>query len=87
MRWLVGSFLCVIVGWPVLGLAEDRWFWRAARDAGDILAMMKRWAEAIKILERVVDEGVEGADEARERIRKIKAEHWLRFLAPEGGDR
>ncbi len=57
------------------------WFWRASRDAADIMESQKEWKKAVSILERVVDAGLEGvaSDEARERIKKIKTEHWSLF--------
>lgn len=55
------------------------WFTRAAFNAADMMEAAKDWRRAVRILERVVGSGVPAADEAAERMRKIKAEHWWLF--------
>ncbi|MDP6525232.1 MAG: tetratricopeptide repeat protein [Kiritimatiellia bacterium] len=55
------------------------WFTRAAFNAADIMEERKDWRGVVSILERVVKSGVPSADEARERIEKIKSEQWWLF--------
>jgi len=55
------------------------WFYRAARDAADIMEAKKDWRRVVAILERVVQAGVPASDEARERVKKIRAEKWWLF--------
>lgn len=51
------------------------WFVRAALNAADIMEREKNWKGAVNVLQRVVDSGVREAQELKERIRRIKAEH------------
>jgi TolA-binding protein len=55
------------------------WFTRAAFNAVDILESRQEWSKAAKILERVIETGVPAAPEARERLKRIKAERWWVF--------
>jgi tetratricopeptide (TPR) repeat protein len=55
------------------------WFMRGAFNAADILEARKDWRGAVRVLERVVRAGVPAAEEAKERIRKVQAEHWWMF--------
>jgi len=52
------------------------WFTRAGFNAADIMESRHDWLRVIRILERIVRSGVPAAEEARERIEKIKAERW-----------
>lgn len=53
------------------------WFTKAAFSAADILEADKDWRRAVKVLERVVDARVSASGDARARIERIRAEHWL----------
>ncbi|MBL7114754.1 MAG: tetratricopeptide repeat protein [Kiritimatiellae bacterium] len=55
------------------------WFTRAAFNAADIMEGNKDWRGVVSILERVMEARVPAADEASERIEKIKAERWWLF--------
>ena len=55
------------------------WFVRAALDAADILEEKKDWRQAVKVLGRIVDAGVDTENIARSRIKKIKTEQWWQF--------
>jgi TolA-binding protein len=52
------------------------WFTKATFDAAGILEAKKEPRKALHVLQRVVDAGVPAAEEARERIRKIRTENW-----------
>jgi TolA-binding protein len=56
------------------------WFTRAAFNAADIMEAKKDWNGVVSILERAVSADVPAAAEAKERIKKIKSEHWWNFL-------
>ena len=61
-----------------LNESSKLWFSRAAFYAVDILEAKKDWRRMVRLLERVDEAGVPAAEEARERIKKIKSEHfWL----------
>ena len=53
------------------------WFTRGAFEAVDILESLKRWREAVRVLKRVVDAGVPAAKEARERMDRLRLQHWI----------
>lgn len=55
------------------------WFTRAAFKAADIMEERKDWRGVVSILDRVAKAGVPAADEARERIERIKSERWWLF--------
>lgn len=55
------------------------WFTRAAFNAADIMEERKDWRGVVSILERVVKAAVPAADQAKERIEKIKSEQWWLF--------
>jgi tetratricopeptide (TPR) repeat protein len=55
------------------------WFTKAAFAAADILEADKRWREAVRMLERVIEAGVPSAGDARARIEKIRSGHWMLF--------
>lgn len=59
--------------------ASKVWFTRAAFNAADIMEARKDWQRVVSILERIISANVPAAEEARERIRKIRAEHWWLF--------
>lgn len=59
--------------------ASKIWFTRAAVNAADIMEARQDWRTVVRILERVIKAGVPAADEARERIERIKSEHWWLF--------
>ena len=59
--------------------ATKVWFTRAVFNSADVLESRKDWKRLISILERVVEAGVPAAEEARQRIEKIKSEHWWLF--------
>jgi TolA-binding protein len=61
--------------------ASKFWFSRAARHAADIMEARKEWRRVVEILERILAAGVAPADEqeARERIERIRSEHWWLF--------
>jgi tetratricopeptide (TPR) repeat protein len=53
------------------------WFTKAAFAAADILEADKNWRRAVRVLERVVEAAAPAARDARERIDRIRAEHWV----------
>lgn len=53
------------------------WFIKAAFSAADILEAAKDWRRAIKVLQRVGDAGVSASGDAKARIDRIRAEHWI----------
>lgn len=55
------------------------WFLRASRNMADIMESEGEWRKAVNILERVVDAGLDVSGEAKERIKKIRSEHWWLF--------
>ena len=59
--------------------ASKVWFTRAVFNAADIMGARKDWRRVVSILERIISADVPAAEEARERIRKIRAEHWWLF--------
>lgn len=59
--------------------AAKTWFAKAAFKAADMKVEDQDWQGAVGILERVVNAQVPAAEEAAERIRKIRDEHWWHF--------
>ena len=59
--------------------AAKLWFTRASFNAADIMEARKEWRQVVTILERVVDSGVAVAPETRERIKRLRSEHWWLF--------
>jgi len=55
------------------------WFTRAALNAADIMEAQGRWRQVVSILERIIAADVPAGGEARERIKKIRSEHWFLF--------
>lgn len=53
------------------------WFTSAGFAAADILEGERDWKRAVRILERVVGASVPAAADARARIERIRAEHWI----------
>jgi hypothetical protein len=58
---------------------EKVWFTRAALGAALLLESEKDLRRMVNILDRIVEANVPASDEARERIKKIKAENWWLF--------
>ena len=56
------------------------WFTRAVFNAADMMEAKKDWNGAVGILERAVSADVPAANEIKERIKKIKSEHWWNFI-------
>ena len=56
-------------------VAEPTWFARAGFDAGDLLETQKRWAEAVKVYQRLIQSGFPCGMIARQRLEKIRSEH------------
>ena len=56
------------------------WFTRALLNAADMKEAGKDWEGTVHILERGVDADVPAANDIRERIKKIKSEHWWNFI-------
>jgi TolA-binding protein len=59
--------------------AAKVWFTRAAFSTADILESREDWRGTVRILERVAKADVPAADEARERIGKIRSDRWWLF--------
>lgn len=59
--------------------ASKLWFTRGSFNLADIMEARKEWRQVVTILERVVDAGVTVAPETRERIKRLRAEHWWLF--------
>ena len=55
------------------------WFTRAAFGAAALQEGAGRWKEAAGIYRRVADSGVPAAAEARDRMERIRQEHWVAF--------
>ncbi len=55
------------------------WFTRAAFGAAALQERAGRWKEAVGIYRRVVDAAVPAAAEARDRMERIRQEHWVLF--------
>ena len=55
------------------------WFTRAAWAAAVMKEQEKAWQDAVKIYQRVVEEGVPAKADALRRIKEIKADNWLLF--------
>lgn len=55
------------------------WFTRAAFSAADILESRGDWRRLVNVLGRVDQAGVPAADEARDRIARVRAERWWVF--------
>jgi TolA-binding protein len=62
-----------------LNESAKNWFVKAAMNSADILEAKEDWRGVVNILDRVVKAGVYASDEARERIKKIKSEHFWVF--------
>ena len=61
------------------GETDPFWFTRAAFNAAAIVKSEQRWAEAISIYRRVMQERVPAADEADKFIQEIRLKHWFPF--------
>jgi TolA-binding protein len=59
--------------------AAKLWFTRAAFNAAAILEAQQDWRQAVRVLDRIVAAGVDGEDEARAQIARIRAEKWWMF--------
>ena len=59
------------------GGQSEVWFTRAAFNAADLMEAQKNWRQSVRILQRVIQANVPAAKDARERIDRIRAEHWL----------
>jgi hypothetical protein len=59
--------------------AAKMWFTRACFNLADIFEARKEWRQVVSVLERVATAGVPVADETRDRIKRIRAEHWWLF--------
>ncbi|MBT7068304.1 MAG: tetratricopeptide repeat protein, partial [Verrucomicrobia bacterium] len=55
------------------------WFTRAAFNTADIMESREDWRGAVRVLERVAKAKVPAAEEAAERIKKIRADRWWLF--------
>jgi tol-pal system protein YbgF len=55
------------------------WFTRAAFAAAALQERAGRWREAVGIYRRVADAGVPAATEARDRMERIRRDHWVLF--------
>jgi tol-pal system protein YbgF len=55
------------------------WFTRAAFGAAALQESAGDWKEAVGIYRRVADSGVAAAPEARDRLERIRQEHWVLF--------
>ena len=55
------------------------WFLRASRNMADIMESEGEWRKAVNVLERVVGADMDVSGEAKERIKKIRSEHWWLF--------
>jgi hypothetical protein len=51
----------------------------AAMRAAEMKRAEKQWQTVVSIYQRVVDAGVPGSDDARQKIDEIKSEHWILF--------
>ena len=55
------------------------WFTRAAFGAAALQERTGNWKQAVGIYRRVADSGVPAAPEARDRMERIRKEHWVLF--------
>ena len=53
------------------------WFTKAAFASADILEADKNWRRAVRILERVANAGVPESRAAKDRMERIRTEHWI----------
>lgn len=60
-----------------VSVAAAAWFTKAVFAVADILEADKNWRRAVKILERLIEEGVPAGRDAQERIDRIRSEHWI----------
>ena len=60
----------------VLPPGSALWFTRAAFTAAEIFESRKKWDDAIRIYERVVESEVAAAAEARLRIERLRKQRW-----------
>jgi len=58
-------------------VGSEAWFTRAAFGAAAIREQEQQWSEALRIYERIIEEQVPAAEEARMRIRKLRTERWV----------
>jgi TolA-binding protein len=55
------------------------WFTRAAFSAAAIKESEEKWREAVNLYKRVIEANAPAAAEAKQRVEKIRAEHWDLF--------
>ena len=55
------------------------WFTRAAFGAAALQERAGNWKQAVDIYGRVADSGIAAAPEARDRMARIRKEHWVLF--------
>ncbi len=58
---------------------DPLWFTRAAFNAAEIQEKSGDWRKAVQVYQRVVEAGVPAAQEALQRLQRIKLEHWMLF--------
>lgn len=58
---------------------DPLWFTRAAFNAAEIQEKAGDWRKAVQVYQRVVEAGVPAAQEALQRLQRIKLEHWMLF--------
>jgi TolA-binding protein len=58
---------------------DPLWFTRAAFNAAEIQEKAGDWRKAVQVYQRVVEAGVPAAQEALQRMQRIKLEHWMLF--------
>jgi len=58
---------------------DPLWFTRAAFNAAEIQEKSGDWRKAVQVYQRVVEAGVPAAQEALQRLQRIRLEHWMLF--------
>ena len=59
--------------------ASRMWFGRACRNIGDLLEAHGEWRKLVSVLERALNAGVPDEAGIRDRIARIRADHWWLF--------
>jgi len=77
-RVLIPYLMAKARGDPISESAKT-WFMRASLGAADIVTAKKDWRLLVRILDRIVEADVAVSEEAKSRIKTIKAENWWLF--------
>ncbi len=76
-RYMNAVYLCA--DRPVPGPSATVWFTRAAFQAAALKEAEKAWPQAARIYQHVADADVPASPEARDRINRLRQDHWQSF--------